>query len=88
MADTAFSRALSIALGIPSANRNVLAETFEGENVLAEGQALIARSWVDPDPQKTNAMFRGMIESVTTGSARITEAVGRANQELAQIIGQ
>lgn len=88
MAETAISRALSVALGIPSARRDVLSETLEGENVLFEGQALIARSWIDPDPQKTNGVFRGMIESVTTGSARLTEAVGRANQELAQAIGQ
>ncbi len=88
IADTSVSRALSVATGFPSARRDVIGETLEGENVLFEGQALIARSWIDPDPQKTDGVFRGMIESVTTGSARLTEAVGRANQELAQVIGQ
>ncbi|MBI2612600.1 extracellular solute-binding protein [Candidatus Kaiserbacteria bacterium] len=88
IADATVSRALTVALGIPSARRDVLSETLEGENVLFEGQALIARSWIDPDPEKTEGVFRGMIESVTTGSARLTEAIGRANQELAQAIGQ
>ncbi|MBI4090427.1 MAG: extracellular solute-binding protein [Candidatus Komeilibacteria bacterium] len=88
MADAPIARALSVATGIPSARRDVLAEKLEGENELFEGQALIARSWVDPDPQKTDAIFRGMIEGVTTGSSRLQEAIGRANQELAQAIGQ
>lgn len=88
IADAPIARALSVATGIPSARRDVIAEQSEGENVLFEGQALIARSWVDPDPQKTDAVFRGMIEGVTTGASRLQEAVGRANQELAQTIGQ
>lgn len=88
IADTSVARALSVASGIPSARRDVLAEKLEGENELFESQALIGRAWVDPDPQKTDAVFRAMIEGVTTGSSRLQEAVGRANQELAQTIGQ
>lgn len=88
MGDASISRALSVGLNMPSARRDVLAGSFEGENVLFEEQALVARSWIDPDPQKTDAVFRGMIEGVTTGALRLTEAVGRANQELAQAIGQ
>ncbi|MBI2610783.1 extracellular solute-binding protein [Candidatus Kaiserbacteria bacterium] len=88
IADTSVARALSVAVGIPSARRDVIAESLKGENVLFEGEALIARSWVDPDPEKTDGVFRGMIESVTTGSSRLSEAVGRANQELAQAMGE
>ena len=87
IADSTFARGLSIALGLPSARRNVLAESSPDKNVLFESQALIARSWVDPEPEKTNDMFRAMIESVTSGSARLTEAISRANQEMARIIG-
>lgn len=86
--DSSVSRGLSVALGIPSARRDVISEKLEGENELFESQALIARSWIDPNPQKTELVFRGMIESVTAGSARLTEAIARANQELAQVIGQ
>ena len=86
--DTAIARSLSIAYGIPSARRDVLSEKIEDENVVFERGALVAREWIDPDPEKTNDIFRAMIESVTSGSARLSEAIGRADQQLAQIIGQ
>lgn len=88
MTETAVARAFSIALGLPSARRDVLSSRFEGKDDFFEGQALIARSWSDPDPQGTADMFRDMIEGVTSGASRLAEAVSRANQELAQIIGQ
>ena len=82
------SAAIALALGIPSARRDVLAEEAEDGDELFRRQALIARTWVDPEPDRTNVIFRAMIESVTTGSARLTEAISRANQELAHILGQ
>ncbi len=57
-------------------------------DVLFTKQAIIARSWIDPDPEKTSDIFRAMIESVTSGAARYAEAIGRADQQMAQIIGQ
>jgi hypothetical protein len=60
----------------------------EGSNDLSNKQAILARSWIDPDPEKTSAIFRDMIESVTTGRARLSEAVQRGDQEMAQIIEQ
>jgi len=88
IADTGIARSLSLALGFPSARRDVLAEKSADENVLFESQALIAHSWIDPYPEKTDDIFRAMIENVTSGAARSTEAIGRANQEMAEIIGQ
>ena len=86
--DTGVARALSIALDIPSARRDVLAEKSADENVLFESQAIIARSWIDPNPEKTDNIFRAMIESVTSGVARYGEAIGKADQQMAQLIGQ
>lgn len=86
--DTSIARALSITLGIPAARRDVLSEKGEDDNELFEREALVARSWIDPDAEKTETIFRDMIESVTSGSARLSEAVGRADQQIAQIIGQ
>ncbi|MEK7068818.1 MAG: extracellular solute-binding protein [Patescibacteria group bacterium] len=86
--DTSLARALAIALDIPSARRDVLAERSEDENVLFENQAIIARSWIDPNPEKTSDVFRGMIETVTSGAARYGEAIGKADQQMAQIIGE
>ncbi|OGG80546.1 hypothetical protein A3A39_01505 [Candidatus Kaiserbacteria bacterium RIFCSPLOWO2_01_FULL_54_13] len=88
MGDPDVARALSTALGVPSTRRDVLSEKGEDENVLFKREALIARSWIDPDPEETNEIFRAMIEGITSGSARPAEAIGRANQQLAQILEQ
>jgi len=48
--------------------------------------AIISRNWLDPDPAQTSEVFRGMIESVTTGSARLADAVSRADRELSNIL--
>jgi len=88
LASAGLSQPLSVALGIPSARRDVLSAPAEGNDDLFNKQAIIARSWNDPDPEKTSDIFRAMIESVTTGRARLSEAVQRADQEMAEIIGQ
>jgi hypothetical protein len=88
LAEANLARGLSVALALPSARRDILSETGTDENQLFEREAVIARSWVDPDPEKTDSIFRAMIESVTSGSARMAEAISRANQEIAQLTGQ
>jgi hypothetical protein len=76
-----------VALGIPSARRDVLSQNAQGDDDLFNKQAIIARTWVDPDPAKTDEIFRGMIETTTSGAALVTEAVTRADQEMAHILG-
>ena len=88
MGDTGFAQSLSFALALPSARRNVLAQGGSDEDALGRREALIARSWLDPDPERTSNIFRAMIESVTSGSARPAEAIGRASQEMARILEQ
>lgn len=79
------SRALATVVGAASARRDVLASPGEGANTLVDKQALIVRSWEDPDPAKTDVIFRDMIESITSGAAKITEALQRAEQAMRQI---
>jgi ABC-type glycerol-3-phosphate transport system substrate-binding protein len=88
MGSADFARSLAIALGMPSARRDVLAEGGSEEEALFVREALISRSWMDPDPQQTNAIFRAMIEGVVSGSSHPAEAIGRANQEIARILEQ
>jgi len=44
--------------------------------------ALVSRSWIDPDPQASSQTFRDMIENITSGKARPSDALTRADQEL------
>ena len=81
------SKALSDRFGIPSALRDVLVLPAEGSAELFNKQATLARSWRDPDPERTALIFRDMIERVTAGSANATDAVQRANAEMGQILG-
>jgi len=78
---------LGTALGIPSVLRDVLALPSTGASDLYKREALISRSWFNPDPAKTSGIFRAMIESITSGSLSLSDAVQRANQELGQILG-
>lgn len=91
LASADVSKALSTVYGIPSARRDVLSasessESFTTEADLFNKQAIVSRAWSDPDPQRTDEVFRAMIENVTTGTLRLQEAVGRAHQELDHIL--
>ncbi len=48
--------------------------------------AIIARAWLDPRPQETDAIFQTMIESVTAGKADAIAAVKRAGAEMEQLL--
>lgn len=81
------SSLLSQALGIPSARRDVLSQRAEGNDELFNKQAIVSRAWTDPDPQRTDIIFRDMIESITSGQAKLSEAIQRAESSMAQLIG-
>ncbi len=80
-------KALSTALGIPSARRDIINQPATGNDDLFNKQAILAHSWLDPDPIRTAELFRAMIENTTSGSQLVTEAVQRGDQELGQILG-
>ena len=87
LAASGISKNLSTALGIPSARRDVLALPAQGDDDLFNKQAIISRSWIDPNPAKTDTMFRAMIEDTTSGASLLSEAITRAEQELEHILG-
>jgi len=86
MADASISQALSSALGLPSARRDVLSIPVDGNDGVFNKQAIITYSWTDPDPDKTSLLFRDMIENTVSGSLLITESVTRADQEMAELL--
>lgn len=86
IAGSDFSRYLTQALGMAPARRDLLAESSTGDSILFKRQALIVRSWIDPDPDRTDGIFRAMIEDATSGALRINEAIQRADQEMAVIL--
>ncbi|HYF10172.1 MAG TPA: extracellular solute-binding protein [Candidatus Paceibacterota bacterium] len=77
------------ALGIPPARRDLLAATpADPYLVVLYRAALQSLSWLDLDAVGSDAVFRRMIESVTSGRARIGESVNRANAELQEVLNR
>lgn len=86
LASQEVSAGLATVYGMPSAHRGVLSQSTTGDMQLFTRQTIISRAWTDPDPEKTNNIFRAMIENVTSGTLRLPEAVSRAHQELNQLL--
>lgn len=76
------SRLFSTALGMPSARRDVLAQVAQGNDNLFNKQAIISKSWIDPNPQKTDEIFRAMIENVASGALKLADALQRADDSM------
>ncbi|MBI5005222.1 MAG: hypothetical protein HZC03_01305, partial [Candidatus Lloydbacteria bacterium] len=47
--------------------------------------APMSRAWLDPDPRATDFIFKSMVDDVTSGRARESDALTRANQKLIQL---
>ena len=86
LASSDVSKPLSQALGIPSARRDNLNAQASGNADLFNKQAIIARTWLDPNPEETDKVFRAMIENTTSGTTLVTESVSLADQEMGQIL--
>ncbi len=50
--------------------------------------ALISKGWLDPDPQATTDIFKNMIESITSGRARTSDAVSTAGGQLDALLAR
>ena len=77
---------MSQILGLPSARRDVLNVSTTTELGLNSTQAILVRSWADPDPAKTSEIFRAMIEDTVSGSLLLGEAVQRADRQIATLL--
>lgn len=48
--------------------------------------AIISKGWLDPDREKTEIIFKDMVESITSGKARLSDSVNRANSEIQSLM--
>lgn len=80
------SKLLSQALGIPSARRDVLAEVATGNDDLFNKQAIITQAWLDPDPDKTDVIFRDMIQGITSGAVKLSDGIQRADRAMGELM--
>ncbi len=75
--------ALEAQTNLPSARRDLLSNLpTDPYRVVFYNSALIARSFVDPDPSQTSSIFGSMINSITSGQSQISDSVNSASQNL------
>ena len=83
-----FAEELSRMSGLPPARRDLLAsKPTDAAGSVFYDSALIARAWLDPNPQETSAIFTEMIENVVSGRSTISDAVSRAHRRLLDLLG-
>jgi len=89
LAQAGLAQEFSNALGIPPVRRALLGATPSDPLLFVFYRAALqSYSWRDLDAVGSEDVFRRMIESVTSGRARIGEAVGRANEELQELLNR
>lgn len=82
-----FARVLSQALLLPPARRDLVSERpTDTVMPVFYNSALQAKSWIDPDTAQTEKIFKDMIDAVTSGRARVSESISKANSELDSLI--
>jgi len=87
MTDQDFSQKFSAALNLGSARRDVLA-AGSADPILSVfyKSTIMARTWLEPDPQAVSEIFKNMVESTARGRLKISEAVSEARSKLEQLI--
>lgn len=81
------AKLLSEVLFMPPTRRDLL--TRKPTNAVISvfyDAALQSRAWLDPSDKETDLIFREAIESVTSGRARVLEAVSKIDRDLDSII--
>lgn len=77
------------ATGLPPVRRDLISvRPTDSFKPVFYDSAVLARAWLDPDPIETQAIFKDMVEGSASGERRISEAVGRAQGELDQLLRQ
>ncbi len=78
---------LSKILGVPSPRRDILSnKPTDTVGSVFYDSAIQSRGWLDPDDKATGAIFANMIEAVTSGRARVDEAISTAQSQINALI--
>jgi multiple sugar transport system substrate-binding protein len=78
---------IATTLDLPSPRRDVEVDaTKDAYRAVFRASALRSFSFLDPDPDATNAIFSRMIENLSSGRTSLSEAVRDANDELQELL--
>ena len=84
-----FEKAFGEAFSIPPARRDILGDTPpDAASAVFYSSGLISRGWLDPNPQASQAIFKSMVESVTSGQDTVRQAILSGQKELSGLFAQ
>jgi ABC-type glycerol-3-phosphate transport system substrate-binding protein len=83
LSGAAYSDLMTSQLGLAPAMRSIVEQgTADSYRHILFQSALIARGWLDPNPPETAQVFRQLVEDVTSGRSRVTEAIADTTSRL------
>ena len=83
------SKAMVQTNGLPPTRRDLLStKPTDAYGALFYNAALISRGWLDPDYWFTSSVFKEMVESVSSGKARPSEAVEKMEREVNKLLAR
>ena len=87
LSDASSVKSFSKILKFPPARRDLLGKKPENayESIFYDS-AIRAKTWLDPESNKSDLIFKNMIESITSGRSRSSEAVNRASREISGLL--
>jgi ABC-type glycerol-3-phosphate transport system substrate-binding protein len=87
MTDDASMQSLESYTNLPPVKRSLLSNLpTDKYKVVFYQSALSSLGWLDPDSSATDKVFQDMVESVTSGRAKTSEAVSTANDSLNNLL--
>ena len=83
MATGNFASKFAAATGVAPARRDLLAiKQQDAFSPIFYSSALYGKSWLDPSPKDTDAIFSGMINAALSNNMSITDAIKDANSKM------
>ena len=80
-------RSMESVTNLPPVSRALLSQKPTGAfRSVFYDSALVSRSWIDPDAKATDEAFGRMVNSVTSGERKPSEALDRLNEELGALL--
>lgn len=82
-----FLKELGIRTSLPTATRSLLVEKPADPYLMTFfDSAIIARSWLDPDKEQSNSIFKELIENSLSNKLSVTDAISKASSQLDLIL--
>lgn len=87
LTSTNSQQALLSLISLPSVRRDAVSNNpNDPYGAMFQNAAVLSFSFLDPDPSATDAIFKRMMESVSSGKLRVTEASQGAHSELQALL--